>query len=298
MNDKIKKFIDDIEKTIHKQTETVEKAEQLERIKELARRYQGEDEVISSYEILERLKNRKDELKIISGWGGLDNILNGFRLNQVITISAQTKSGKTSLCIDLTSRLKDYNPLWLPFEEGADELIQKFLDRKETPPLFFTPENITGNTLLWVEKKIIESIAKYNTKIVFIDHLHFIVPFTAERQDLAIGRAMRTLKQIAKRWNICIFLIAHLKKTRIESQPSLEDLRDSSFVAQESDTVIILYRQQKRVKGQIIITDNVNLSVQANRRTGKTGNVKMIFKDGHFYEQDWHDDEPYITNYE
>lgn len=294
----IEKFLEDLEKNIKKQKDAVQKAEQLERVKEIARKYKGEDEVISSYELVEKVQLRKDELKIMSDWSGLDRILSGFRLKQLVTISAATKSGKTSFCIDLTMRIKEHSPLWLPFEEGAEELIQKFVERDEEPPLFFTPENITGNTLLWVEKKIIESIAKYNTKVVFIDHLHFIIPFTAERQDLAIGRAMRTLKHLSKKWNICIFIIAHLKKTRLESQPGLEDLRDSSFVAQESDTVIMLYRQQKRDKGQIIITDNVNLSVQANRRTGKTGNVKMVFKDGHFYEEDWHDEKKYITNYE
>ena len=39
--------------------------------------------------------------------------------------------------------------------------------------------------------------------------------------------------------------------------------------------------------GQVVITDNVNVSVQANRRYGKTGNVKMIYKDGIFSEHEW-----------
>jgi replicative DNA helicase len=96
---------------------------------------------------------------------------------------------------------------------------------------------------------------------------------------------MRALKTMAKKWNIVIFLIAHLKKTRLDTAPDLEDLRDSSFIAQESDTVIILWREATRGRGEVVITDNVTVSVQANRRTGKTGNVKMVFKDGHFYEQ-------------
>jgi hypothetical protein len=48
---------------------------------------------------------------------------------------------------------------------------QKFLDRGEQPPLFYVPEIMTGNTLLWVEKKIIEAIAKFNSKVVFISTL-------------------------------------------------------------------------------------------------------------------------------
>jgi hypothetical protein len=49
--------------------------------------------------------------------------------------------------------------------------------------------------------------------------------------------------------------------------------------------VIILWREATRGRGEVVITDNVTVSVQANRRTGKTGNVKMVFKDDHFYEQ-------------
>jgi replicative DNA helicase len=114
-------------------------------------------------------------------------------------------------------------------------------------------------------------------KVEFIDHLHFIVPFSAERQDLRIGETMRALKQLAEKWNVLIILIAHLKKTRVDRAPDLEDLRDSSFIAQESDTVILLWRESIRTGREVVITNNVTVSVQANRRTGKTGNVKMVF---------------------
>lgn len=192
----------------------------------------------------------------------------------------------TSFAIELTSNLKDEHPMWLPFEEGAEELVQKFLDRNEAPPLFYTPDRMSGNTLLWVEKKIIEAKAKYGTNIIFIDHLHFIVDF-GENMSLQIGRTMRELKRIAKDWNVAIVLIAHLKKTKMDVTPTLEDIRDSSFIAQEADTVIMLWRETKMVNGDIEITNNVNVSVQANRRTGKTGNVKMIFSNGRFLQEDW-----------
>jgi replicative DNA helicase len=281
----IQDFIKQLGAEIYQAEQTKEQLVQLARLKEIAKVYEGEDKLISSYQVAERLKTQPEEFKIPSGFSPLDAILKGFRLRQVVTIAAPTTSGKTSLCVDLTTKMRAQTLLWFPFEEGADELVQKFLDRNEEPPLFYVPARITGNTLLWIEKKIIEAIAKYGTQVVFIDHLHFIVPFSTERQDLRIGETMRALKTMAKKWNIVIFLIAHLKKTRLDTAPDLEDLRDSSFIAQESDTVIILWREATRGRGEVVITDNVTVSVQANRRTGKTGNVKMVFKDGHFYEQ-------------
>ncbi len=288
----VKAFIADLEKDIRKTSDALLREEQMLRLQEVAKAYDGEDRLVSSFDIVEKMKNRPEEQKLMSGYAGLDDILGGFRKKQLVVVSAATKSGKTSFCIEITSRLKNEAPMWLPFEEGAEELIQKFLERGEQPPYFYTPDAMTGNTLEWVEKKIIEAKAKFNTKIIFIDHLHFIVPFTAERQDLAIGKAMRELKRMAKQWDIVVVLIAHLKKTKVDVAPTLEDLRDSSFVAQEADTVIMLYRETRKVKGDVVTNNNVNVSVQANRRTGKTGNVKMVFSEGKFLEVDWgHDEE-------
>lgn len=297
--DDIEKYIEELQVKIAKSYDAEHREVQLMRLQEAAKTYRGEDQLITSAEIAERMKTRPEEKKYHSGFKGLDAILDGFRKKQLVVISAATKSGKTSFCIDLTSRMKEENPVWLPFEEGAEELIQKFLDRGEEPPHFLSPETMKGNTLQWVEKKIIEGKAKFDSQIVFIDHLHFIVPFSSERQDLAIGQAMRELKRMAKTWDVVVVLIAHLKKTRVDTSPTLEDLRDSSFVAQEADTVIMLYREAKREDGQVVITDNVNISVQANRRTGKTGNVKMVFKDGRFLEEAWgvEEEEAYVDKF-
>jgi replicative DNA helicase len=283
----IREFIINLQKEIKKQEGVVEQEKRLEQLKEKARKYEGDDQVISSEEFIKKIKSRPEEEKLKTGFRDLDYILDGFRLNQLITLCGPTKTGKTTFAMELTIRMKEHNPMWIPFEEGAEELIAKFLDRKEQPPQFYTPEHLTSKTINWIEQKIVESIAKYNTKVVFIDHLHFIVPFTVERHDLAVGRTMRELKGLAKRWNVCIFILAHLKKTKLTEQPTLEDIRDSSFVAQESDTVMMIWRRSKRVNGKMEITNDSGLSIQANRRTGKTGNIEMVFKDGRFLEKAW-----------
>lgn len=265
----------------------LDKTESLDRLKDIAMVYRGEDKVISFSEIAERIRNEKEEIKFMSGYSGLDNLLKGFRPQQLITVSALTGSGKTSFLMDMTTKLKEQNPLWFPFEEGAEELIRKFLERGEEPPRAFTPENMTSNTMEWLESKIVESIAKYNTQIVFIDQLDFIVSMKGENHALNIGQTMRELKGLAKKWNVVIFIICHLTKAKMETQPTLEDLKGSSSIGQESDSVILLWRETTREQGQVVLSDNVNVSVQKNRRHGKTGNIKMIYDNGHFIEEEW-----------
>ena len=285
-NDLILRLKKEIVKT---QTDLVQ-AESLSRLKEIAKTYEGEDEIVSFEDIANKIRNEVDEVKMMSGWTGLDDLLKGFRLQQVIVVSALTKSGKTSFLMDLTTKLKEYNPLWFPFEESSDELIRKFIERGENPPHGYTPANMKGSTLEWIETKVVESIAKYNSKIIFIDQLDFIVPMNGDAHALRVGEAMRQVKAIAKKWNVTVFIICHLVKTKMNEQPTMEDLKGSSSIGQEADTVILLWREMKKENGQVVISNNVNVSVQANRRTGKTGNVKMVYDNGHFFEREWSTD--------
>jgi replicative DNA helicase len=279
------KTIEKLDRELKKIKDDEEREAALARLKAIAKVYDGEDQVVNWKLIAKEIN--PNEFKIFSGWSRLDDLLKGFRLQQLIVVSAATKSGKTSLMVDLTIRLADYNPLWFPFEESAEELISKFQERGEEPPNAFSPLSMMGGTTQWIEEKIVESIAKYNTKVVIIDHLDFIVPFNSDNHSLRMAQAMREMKGLAKKWNVVIFLICHLVKTKMDTQPTLEDLRGSASIAQEADTVILMWREAKREGGQMVITNNVNVSVQANRRHGKTGNVKMIFKEGRFLEEDW-----------
>ena len=288
MSDPMVDFIHELEGEVSKIEKESERLDALARLEEAMRVYSGEDMLVSSLDILHRIKTEPEEERFETGITGLDEILKGFRKNQLIVLAAPTKSGKTSFCVELTIRLENLNPVWIPFEESAEELVRKFHDRNEQPPLFYTPQNITGNTTGWIEKRVVEGKAKYGAKIFFIDHLHFIVPFSSDRLDTRIGQAIRELKQIAKKHEVMIVLVAHLKKTNMVVSPTLEDLRDSSFIAQEADTVMMLWRKTYRDDdGDMIISNETLLSVQANRRTGSTGNVKLIFKDGRFLEKDW-----------
>lgn len=284
---KINELINKLEQEIKVTQNQHDQALSLARLKDIAKVYEGEDEVISFDDIKHRILTAPDELKIMSGWEGLDNLLKGFRLQQLVVVSALTKSGKTSFLMDLTTRIRDHHPMWFPFEESAEELIRKFIEYGQEPPQAFTPKSITDNKVQWLETKIVESIAKYGTKVVFIDQLDFIIPYNGDNHSLRVAQTMRDLKHIAKKWNVVIFLICHLVKTKMSEQPTLEDLRGSSAIGQEADTVILLWREMKKEGGQVIITDNVNVSVQANRRTGKTGNVKMVYDRGRFIEQEW-----------
>lgn len=286
MKNDIQKLIENLNSEIKVAKDVQDKSAALQRLQDIAKMYDGEDKVVSFEEIAELIRTQPEELKIMTGWTSFDGLIRGFRPQQLVVISAATKHGKTTFLMDLTTRIAQHQPLWFPFEESAEELIRKYIERGQTPPHGYTPQSITGNRVDWIEKKIVESIAKFGTQVVFIDQLDFIVEMGGDNHAQRVGDTMRKLKGLAKKWNVVIFLICHLVKTNMETQPTLEDLKGSSSIAQEADTVIMLWRETKRENGQVVIGSNVNISVQANRRHGKTGNVPMHYDGAKFLESD------------
>lgn len=264
--------------------------EALARLQDLHKLYDGEDKVVSSKELEEELGKLPPEPKMYTGLSRLDETLDGFRPSQLITLTGITKHGKTTFAMELVERLKAENPLVLPFEEPAEELIRKYQERDMEVPLFYTPTNTNDRYLEWIESRILESKAKYDSKIVFIDHLDYIGDVSSsqgENETIRVKRVMQELKSIAKRLDIIVVLLVHLKKVQLDKNPTLEDIRGSAAISQESDTVMIMWRKTERNSdGEVVISNDAVLSIQANRRTGKTANIHLTFMDGRFLQDD------------
>jgi replicative DNA helicase len=280
----IKKLYEDIK-------EESSTTEELERLKEVAKLYNGDDKVVSFKEVYDRIKTGEVIKKIFTGWTKLDDIVTGFRAKQLIIMSGIMKHGKTSFAMDLTTRLSEYHPMWLAQEESVEELMEKFIERNEEAPHGYGPENATFVKTDWVEQKIIEGIVKYDTKIIFIDNLDFIRPTENNKNDSKADRieqTVRELKSIAKKWNVVIILIVHVTKaSKADNNPTFEDLKGSVSIGQLADKAIIVWRETERGdRGELVITNNTNVSVQLNRH-GKTGNIKMTYDNGHYIERDW-----------
>lgn len=245
--------------------------------------YTGEDRVISSKEAQELFKDDRHAISVNAKISGIDELVGGFREGQLIVVSAPTGQGKTTFCQTLTLNFleQDVKSLWFSYEVGFNEFIDKF----NTLPMFYLPRTLKQNSMEWLEKKIIEGLAKHNTKVVFIDHLHYLLELEkmaqAHNLSLLMGMMMRDLKKIAVKYKVIIFLVSHMRKATYETSkmPEIDDLRDSSFVGQESDIVLFL----KRVKNGEEYTEFTNLKVAKNRRTGNLGNVKLELIKNRFY---------------
>jgi len=190
-------------------------------------------------------KNLSEVKAYYSGFNELDSFVEGFQSEELITISGNTSQGKT---LFLKSLLKKFAQLEIPvapfiFEDPVYRFMFPFRKIEGCHGIFVPNEMISGN-LKWIEEKVTEAKLKYGVKIVLIDHLHYIVDMLMKNNfSLNIGASMRFLKErIAIGLGQIVFLVCHQEKVGDDEEPSLNKIRDSSFIGQESDMVFIINR--------------------------------------------------------
>lgn len=238
--------------------------------------------VVSSLELeLEFSKRQTPFFGLKSRIPTLDKLIEGFQGGELVTISGPTKHGKTLLAQSLTmSFIKQQEaPLWFSFEVPPRQFLAQFPDL----PLFYMPRKMKPHILQWLFSRIGEGFIKYHTRVIFIDHLHYLFDMAKVKSpSLEIGTVIRKLKSLAVKYEFIVFLLCHTTKGKQETAAGLsyESIRDSSFVSQESDCVLMIKRDPAR--GQNAAT----LQVEFHRRTGVLdGRVKLIKQDGFLVEE-------------
>ena len=236
--------------------------------------YNGEDRVISSHEMKLTLNQRPEAVtRVKSMIPSLDRYIEDFRDGELITISGPTKNGKTLLAQTLTVNFaKQGQPaLWFTYEVP----VRQFLSQFSELPMIYMPAKLKAHALDWLEDRIIESFEKYHTRIVFIDHLHYLVDMARMKSpSLEIGTVIRRLKGIAVNNELLVFLLCHTTKGKHDGTLSYESIRDSSFVSQESDSVFMVKRTPE--DGE----NTAKLRVEFHRRTGVLEKVVDLTKIG------------------
>lgn len=277
-----------IDAEIAKTESEIERVEQEKRKEELLKNYQGDDKIVSWQEIADRMEQEKPEPPMSTGYQRLDHITKGgFGRKQLIALTGITKNGKTAFAMQLTRNMAKYSPLWFPFEETAQELIQKQKDYGNEIPHAFSPMSFPTEDLKWVEERIVESIIKNGTRVVLIDHLHFLVKSFSEKErlDLKMTEIVSQLKRMAKRLDVCIVLVVHLRKVAIHEQPTINDIKETSSIAQWADKTMIVWREAtKNASGILEYSGTTYVTLAADRQSGMMESVPYTFHKGQYTE--------------
>lgn len=207
----------------------------------------------------------------------------GVRGGELVTISGQSGHGKTSYALWLTKKIVDSGVpcLWFTYEMNPWYLKEKFekLGAKEDFNTF-VPLKHSENTAKWIKERILEAKEKYACKIVFIDHLHYLLPPEQEMNiSLMIGGIVRDLKQLAVETDTIVYLIAHMRKLQFGEKTNIDAVRDSALIINESDYVYLIERvkTEKGRKSEEKIEEYLNYSKVSLAKNRRTGDIKNLY---------------------
>lgn len=208
---------------------------------------------------------------------------------QLYLISAATHIGKTTFALNICARVAslDEPVLFASLEQGvfiADRvvgMVGKFPEKLSI---------LTSNNMVGI-KDLTDFIFNMSEKPKFIciDHLHFIkkkgIKVTQDIDDM-----MAELQNMAKKLEIPVMVIAHVRKLNEDKAPTLDDLRDSSSLSQIPSVVMFLHRHKNEGESlkSSILSPYGTLIVAKNRIQGKTGAINFqLLDDGifNFYNQ-------------
>ena len=94
-----------------------------------------------------------------------------------------------------------------------------------------------------------------DTKVIFLDHLSILLSGLDGDERRMIDTTMTRLRSLVERTGISLFLVSHLKRTGGDqnheegARVTLGQLRGSAAIAQLSDSVIALERNQQSESG-------------------------------------------------
>jgi len=242
-------------------------------------------------EAKERISNPDVIEGMSTGYKNLDEIIGGITPEELVVIAGGTGIGKTHFaqCMIINMALNNDPVLFFTLEMPPVETTVRFMRMvrakvhegilPELPIYYYYGTNVT----LQVLEKAIQKGVEMGIKCVVIDHIHFFAK-GHDNQAAEIGNIAREIKLLARKYKLPIILLAHIRKTNAPSKiPGLEDIKDSSGVAQDADSVLIVWRNMDT--DDEIEQRELKVKVRKNRRRGQLGGCQYRLDNNSYLQE-------------
>ena len=254
--------------------------------------------------------NREEKQSVPYPWDGLNKKLLGLRAGELVTLTGGTGLGKSSVTRELEHWLikqTNDNVGVIALEEDWKRTVDGILSIEANDKLFidsirngytetqlpnmfdrvfandrvFIHAHFGANDIEEIFAKLRYLIVGCDCKWVVVDHLHMLVSSMLDGDERkAIDSIMHRLRSMVEETGAGIILVSHLR--RVEGNKghengitvSLSHLRGSNSIAQLSDCVIALERNQQ--SDDDLESRTTNLRVLKSRYTGDVGNATSL----------------------
>ena len=277
-----------------------------------AKTYQPEG-IVSGLDTWELLQAQKDVKSVPYPWSCLNDLTYGFRERELVTITSGSGMGKSQIMRELEHYIlknTDDNIGIVALEEDLTRTTYGIMSVEANKLLHLPPvkESLAeGEERLYWENTFgldriqlfdhwgsaseddllsqIRFMAKgLDCKWIILDHLSIVVSDQSNGDERkAIDSIMTNLRKLVQETGIGLFLVSHLRRPDGKAhedggQISLSQLRGSASIAQLSDMVIGLERDQQHADHRVSNTTAVR--VLKNRFAGLTGLACYLYYDG------------------
>lgn len=254
-------------------------------------------------QIDKRLGGTTGLIGIPTGLMDLDKITSGLSPGDLIVVAGRPGMGKTALGtqLALNAAMKGHMVLIFSLEMPIEQVGYRFIAQgsglnlqnirtgnisndqyrgllESAEDIYNLPIHIDDTSSL-TEIDVSQRARRMNPNLIIVDYVGLMRSARKQdRRDLEISEITRSLKILAKDMNVPVVLLSQLNREvekRPNKRPMLSDLRESGCLEQDSDIVLLLYRDE--VYEQTLDNNNLAEIIIAKHRNGQTGTIRVTF---------------------
>ncbi|HDP25424.1 MAG TPA: replicative DNA helicase [Deltaproteobacteria bacterium] len=259
-------------------------------------------------------KGEMDQGVVPSGFLDLDNqLLGGLHKSDLIIIAGRPSMGKSSLAMNIAQYVAVTEQLPVAvfsLEMGTDQLVLRMLASEaginqslvrsaatlsllkkddwsrllnassilSEAPLYI--DDTPGISPLEIRAKLRRLASQEDLRLVVIDYMQLMSSKRrSESREQEISEISRTMKAIAKEFNIPVIALSQLNRRVEERQnkrPQMADLRESGAIEQDADIICFIYRDE--VYNPETLDKGIAELIIAKHRNGPTGEIKLTWR--------------------
>ncbi len=244
---------------------------------------------------------------IPSNFYDLDAMTGGFQRSDLIIIAGRPSMGKTSFALGIARNIAERLPIAIfSLEMSKEQLVQRLLAcEAEIESNYLMTGRIAANQWeklsyalgslselpIYIDDTATQTVMQMRSQarrlqaeqggklgLILIDYLQLMEGSGSENRVQELSRITRSLKGLARELKVPVIALSQLSRgveARTNKRPMMSDLRESGSIEQDSDLIIMLYRDEyyhpdtpDRGIAEVIITKH---------RNGPTGVVKLLF---------------------
>ncbi len=283
------------------------------------------DEMIPTFDYIERIMNRGGELTGIStGYNQVDQLTGGLQPGELIILAARTSMGKTALALNIARNAAVYpqnkRVAVFSFEMTTRSLVLRLLcSEAEVDSGVFRSGHLSlrdhkllsdaasklSHAQIWIDDSSDLTVLEIKSKcrrlhadkgldLVIVDYLQLAHADgkRRDRKDLEIAEISKGLKGLAKELDIPVIALSQLNRGPEQRDPDkrrpiLGDLRESGAIEQDADLIAFIFRPYVYDKEADPALAELIIEKQRN---GPIGTVKLEFKGRFARFEDWSGD--------